>query len=229
MIDKKILTADQAIALIKPGQTVMIGGFMGCGTPPQLIKSLEKSGVDKLTLVSNDCGWYSVEKEKATGTAINVVARQFSHVITSHIGLNPEMQRQMLSRETEVTLVPQGTLAERIRAAGCGLGGVLTPTGVGTEVEEGKQVLELDGTKYLLERGLKGDVALIHAIKADKSGNLIYARSARNFCPLMAMACDLVIVEAEEIVEVGELDPECVITPSLFVNVLVAGEKGGEK
>jgi acetate CoA/acetoacetate CoA-transferase alpha subunit len=217
------MTADEAVELIQAGQTVMVGGFMGCGAPPRLLKSLEKSGVKDLTLVSNDCGWYNPEKGIETGPAVNVAAKQFSHVIATHIGLNPEIQRQMNAGETEVTLVPQGTLAERIRAAGCGLGGILTPTGVGTEVEEGKQVLELDGQKFLLERGLKGDVALIHAAKADKAGNLIYSRSARNFCPLMAMACDLVIVEAEEIVEVGELDPECVITPSLFVKVLVQG------
>lgn len=223
MVEKKILTADEAIGLIKPGQTLMIGGFMGCGAPPKLISSLEKSGLKDLTLVSNDCGWYNVEKQIATGPAVNVAAKQFSHVIATHIGLNPEIQRQMNAGETKVTLVPQGTLAERIRAAGCGLGGILTPTGVGTEVEEGKQVLDLDGQKYLLERGLKGDVAIIHAAKADKAGNLIYSRSARNFCPLMAMACDLVIVEADEIVEVGELDPECVITPSVFVKILVQG------
>jgi acetate CoA/acetoacetate CoA-transferase alpha subunit len=228
MIEKKILTADEAIKLVKPGQTVMIGGFMGCGTPPELIKSLRKSEVKDLTMVSNDCGWYDAAKGLETGPSINVLAKQFSHVITSHIGLNPEIQRQMIAGETEVTLVPQGTLAERIRSAGCGLGGVLTPTGVGTEVEEGKQVIELDGTKYLLEKGLKGDVALIHAIKADKAGNLMYARSARNFCPLMAMACKTVIVEAEEIVEIGELDPECVVTPSVFTTILVQG-KGEQK
>jgi len=155
---------------------------------------------------------------------INVLKKQFSHVITSHIGLNPEIQRQMDAGETKVTLVPQGTLAERIRAAGCGLGGILTPIGVGTEVEEGKQVIELQGKKFLLEEGLKGDVALIHAAKADKAGNLVYSKSARNFCPLMAMACETVIVEAREIVEVGELDPECVVTPSLFTTIIVQGE-----
>lgn len=223
MIEKEILSADDAIGLIKSGQTVMIGGFMGCGAPPLLLKSLEKSGLKDLTMVSNDCGCYDREKGIATGPAMNVVAKQFSHVVATHIGLNLEIQRQMNAGETDVTLVPQGTLAERIRAAGCGLGGVLTPSGVGTEVEEGKQVLELDGRKFLLERELKGDVALIHAAKADRAGNLLYSRSARNFCPLMAMACDLVIVEAEEIVEVGTIDPECVITPSIFVKVLVQG------
>ena len=229
MVEKKILSCEEAAGLIKPGQVVMVGGFMGCGSPPQLLKCLKEAGTDDLTLVCNDAGWYLPDKGMISGVAENVLEKQFSRVITSHIGLNSEMQRQMIAGETEVQLVPQGTLAERIRSAGCGLGGFLTPTGVGTEVEDGKQVLEYEGRKYLLEHPLKGDVALLHASKADKAGNLLYARSARNFGPLMAMACETVIVQADEIVEIGELDPECVVTPSIFVNYLVQTEKAEGK
>lgn len=221
MVKKELLTAAQAVELISEGSTVMVGGFMGCGSPPALLKALRESGKKDLTLVCNDCGWYNPDQGKETGVAGNVLDKQFSRVITSHIGLNSEMQRQMVAGETEVELVPQGTLAERIRTAGCGLGGFLTPTGVGTEVEEGKQVIELDGIKYLLERPLRGAVALIHAHRADTAGNLWYARSERNFGALMAMACDMVIAEVDEIVEIGELEPEAVVTPSIFVKKLV--------
>lgn len=224
MIEKEILTSEEAMALVKPGQVVMVGGFMGCGSPPELLEALKKGNTGELTLVCNDCGLYNNEKNIATGVAVNVAEKQFARVITSHIGLNPEIQRQMIAGETRVDLIPQGTLAERIRSAGCGLGGFLTPTGVGTEVEEGKQVLEMEGKKYLLETPLPGDVALLHASRADKAGNLQFARSARNFGPLMAMACETVIVQADEIVEVGELDPESVVTPSIFVNYLVRTE-----
>ncbi|MDC7227516.1 MAG: 3-oxoacid CoA-transferase subunit A [Spirochaetales bacterium] len=224
MIEKEIITCEAAAELVKPGQVVMVGGFMGCGSPPELLASLKAAGTKDMTLVCNDCGWYIPAKDMINGVAINVEDKQFSKVITSHIGLNSEIQRQMLEGETEVQLVPQGTLAEQIRAAGCGLGGFLTPTGVGTEVEDGKQVIEYEGRKYLLEHPLKGDVALLHASVADKAGNLMYARSARNFGPLMAMACETVIVQADEIVEIGEMDPECVVTPSIFVNYLVKTE-----
>jgi acetate CoA/acetoacetate CoA-transferase alpha subunit len=146
-------------------------------------------------------------------------------MIVTHIGTNGETQRQMNAGETEVVLVPQGTLAEQIRAAGAGLGGVLTPTGVGTEVQEGKKVIEIDGKKFLLEKALGGDVALIKAKKADKAGNLVFDKTERNFNPLMAMACTTVIVEANEIVEIGEIDPEIVVTPSVFVHYLVQAAK----
>ncbi|MDC7125454.1 MAG: 3-oxoacid CoA-transferase subunit A [Spirochaetales bacterium] len=221
MKEKKILTSDAAAELVKSGDVVMVGGFMGCGSPPEILSSLEKAGTNNLTLVCNDAGWYMPDKGMVNGVAPLVLNKQFSKAITTHIGLNSEMQRQMLSGETDVQLVPQGTLAEKIRSAGCGLGGFLTPTGVGTEVEEGKEVIEHDGKKYLLEYPLKGNVALLHASVADKAGNLLFARSARNFGPLMAMACDLVIVQADKIVEIGELDPEAIITPSIFVDYLV--------
>ena len=186
MINKPIITADEAIKLIPEKGTVMSGGFMGCGAAPMLLASLKKSGMSGLTLVSTDCGFYNPDKGLVNGVAINIEQKQFSKVMASHIGLNLEIQRQMNAGETEVTLIPQGTLAERIRAAGCGLGGFLTPTGVGTEVEEGKQVIEIEEKKFLLELPLFGDVALIRASKADKAGNLVYAKSARNFDPLMA-------------------------------------------
>jgi len=221
MVKKEILSSLDAVKFIKPGQTIMSGGFMGCGAASELLTSLKELGTKELTLISTDCGWYLPDQGKINGVAENVLARQFSKVIASHIGLNIEIQRQMIAGETEVELVPQGTLAERIRSGGYGIGGFLTPTGVGTEVEEGKQVFEIKGKKYLLELPLSGDVALIHAEKADRAGNLLYARSARNFNPLMAMACDTVIVQANEIVEVGELDPATVVTPSIFVNYLV--------
>lgn len=223
MVEKKILSAAEAVRLIPDKAVIMIGGFMGCGSPPRLMEELKVSGRKDFTLVCNDCGWHNEGTGKIEGVAINVAEKQFSKVIVSHIGLNSEIQRQMIAGETDVQLVPQGTLAEQIRAAGCGLGGFLTPTGVGTEVEEGKSVHVIDGEKYLIEKALKGHVALLRAAKADKAGNLIYEKSARNFNPLMAMACDLVIVEADEIVEIGELDPEIVVTPSVFVKVLVKG------
>ncbi len=223
MVEKKIITAAEAVEMIPDDAVIMVGGFMGCGTPPGLIAELKASGRKEFTLVCNDCGWHIDATGKIEGVAVNVAEKQFKKVITSHIGLNAEIQRQMIAGDTEVELVPQGSLAEKIRAAGCGLGGILTPTGVGTEVEEGKSTYEIEGMKYLIEHSLKGDVALLRAAKADKAGNLVYARSARNFNPLMAMACDLVIVEADEIVEIGELDPETIVTPSVFVHAIVKG------
>ncbi len=227
MVEKEILSCEAAVKLIKSGDVVMVGGFMGCGSPPELLECLRNAGTKNLTLVCNDCGWYIPDKDMITGVAMNVLDKQFSRVVATHIGLNAEIQRQMIAGETDVELVPQGTLAERIRSAGCGLGGFLTPTGVGTEVEEGKQVLEYQGRRYLLEHPISGNIALLHASVADKAGNLMYARSARNFGPLMAMACETVIVQADEIVEIGEIDPECVVTPSIFVKYLVKTEKKG--
>jgi len=225
MVAKPIITAEQAVELIKEGDVVMLGGFMGCGSPPKLLAALEKKGTKNLTLVCNDCAVHNLKTGEMTFVAPLVAKKQFKKVIATHIGLNGEIQRQMNAGETEVLLIPQGTLAERIRAAGAGLGGVLTPTGVGTEVQEGKKVIDVDGKKYLLETGLFGDVALIRAKKADKAGNCTYDKSGRNFNPLMAMACETVIVEADEIVEIGQLDPEVVVTPSVLVTHLVRAKK----
>ena len=227
MVAKPIITADKAVELIKEGDMVMVGGFLGCGSPPDLIDALEKKGTKNLTLVCNDTAFHSFKTGACTHVAKLIAKKQFRKIVVSHIGTNQETQRQMNEGESEVVLVPQGTLAERIRAAGAGLGGILTPTGVGTEVQEGKQVLDVDGGKYLLEKALPGDVALLKAKKADKAGNLVYDKSARNFNPLMAMACETVIVEADEIVEIGQLDPEIVVTPSVLVHYLVRSKKQG--
>lgn len=227
MTAKPIITAEKAAELIQEGDTVMIGGFLGCGSPSGLIDALETKGTKNLTLVCNDTAFHNFKTGTCTHVAKLVAKKQFRKIVVSHIGTNQETQRQMNEGETEVILVPQGTLAERIRAAGAGLGGILTPTGVGTEVQEGKQVLDVDGRKYLLEKALPGNVALLKAKKADKAGNLIYDKAARNFNPLMAMACETVIVEADEIVEIGQLDPEIVVTPSVLVQYLVRSKKQG--
>jgi len=221
MKEKPVLTAAEAVRCVRDGMTVMVGGFLGCGSPCGLLAALDAQGTRNMRLVCNDTALCSADRSVVSGVAPLVVGRRFSRIVTSHIGTNRETGRQMEAGETPVELVPQGTLAERIRAAGAGLGGVLTPTGVGTEVEEGKQVLEVEGKKYLLELPLFADVALLKARRADRAGNLVYAKAARNFNPLMAMAAGTVIVEADEIVEIGEIDPDTVMTPSLFVHILV--------
>ena len=213
----KIISAAEAAAKVKDGMTVMVGGFLGCGTPQTLVDQVLANGTKDLTLVCNDTAFPD------SGVGKLVVSRQFKKVIVSHIGTNPETGRQMNAGELSVDLVPQGTLAERIRSTGFGLGGILTPTGVGTPVEAGKQKLTIDGKDYLLELPIKADVALIKAYKADKAGNLVFRRAARNFNPLMATAASVVIVEAQNIVETGEIDPDEVMTPGIFVNYLVQG------
>lgn len=221
MIAKPIISPQKAAELVQDGMIVHVGGFLGCGSPERIIQALLDRGIKNLTLVCNDTALYDPKTGRKNGVASLVLAKAFSRVIVSHIGTNPETQRQMNAGEMIVDLVPQGTLAERIRAAGCGLGGFLTPTGVGTEVENGKQKFELNGKTYLLELPLKGNIALLKARKADKAGNLVYSKTARNFNPLMAMACDIVIVEAEEIVEIGSLDPDQIHTPSIFIDYIV--------
>ena len=213
----KIISAAEAAAKVQAGMTVMVGGFLGCGTPQSLVDQVLADGTKDLTLVCNDTAFPD------SGVGKLVVSRQFKRVIVSHIGTNPETGRQMNANELAVDLVPQGTLAERIRSAGFGLGGILTPTGVGTPVEAGKQKLTIDGKDYLLELPIKADVALVKAYKADKAGNLVFRKAARNFNPLMATAAQVVIVEAQNIVEIGEIDPDEVMTPGIFVNYLVQG------
>ncbi len=213
----KIVPAAEAAAMVKEGMTVMVGGFLACGTPQKLVDQVLEQGTKNLTLVCNDTAFPD------QGVGKLVVNKQFAKVIVSHIGTNPETGWQMNTGELEVDLVPQGTLAERIRSAGFGLGGILTPTGVGTPVEEGKQKLTVKGKDYLLELPIQADVALIKAYKADKSGNLVFRKAARNFNPLMATAAQIVIVEAQQIVETGEIDPDEVMTPGIFVNYLVQG------
>jgi acetate CoA/acetoacetate CoA-transferase alpha subunit len=212
---KTILLQD-AVALIPDGATVMIGGFMGVGTPQRLIEEVIRQGKRDLTVIANDTALPGV------GIGKLITAGAVKRVIASHIGLNPETQKKMLGGELEVDLVPQGTLIERIRAGGSGLGGVLTPTGVGTLVENGKQRLEVGGKAYLLETALRADFALVEAFLADYLGNLYYALTARNFNPVIAMAADKVIVEAENIVPVGVIAPDNVITPAPVVDFIVS-------
>lgn len=207
----------EAIEHIEDGMTIMIGGFLSCGTPHKLVDALVEKGTKDLTLICNDSGFAD------SGVGKLVVNRQIKKLITSHIGTNRETGNQMNSGELEVVLVPQGTLAEQIRAGGAGLGGILTPIGVGTLVEEGKQKLELNGKEFLLELPLKADVALLLGHTVDKRGNIAYRNTARNFNPLMATAAETVIVEAENLAEIGEIDPNCVGTPGLFVDYIVVG------
>ncbi len=216
---KKIISLEEAAKLVKDDMTIMVGGFLGVGSPEKILKELIKNNVKNLTLIANDTSFPGQDYGDL------VVHKMVKKVIVSHIGTNKETGNQMHSKELEVVLVPQGTLAEQIRAYGAGLGAVITPTGIGTVVEEGKEILEVDGKRYIVEKPLRADIALIRASKADKNGNLIYDKSARNFNPIMAMAADIVIVEADEIVEVGELDPNFVMTPHIFVDYIVGDDK----
>ena len=213
----KLITVDQACEKIESGMTVMIGGFLGCGAPELVIDKLIENNIGDLTLISNDTSF----PEQNIGKL--VVNKLIKKIYTSHIGTNPETGRQLNEKETEVILTPQGTLAEQIRAGGAGLGGIITPTGLGTIVEEGKQIIEIDGNKFIVEKALKADVALLKGSKVDKKGNIYYDQATRNFNPLMAMAADIVIVEADEIVEVGEIPANDVMTPHIFVNYIIDG------
>ncbi|MDR7866915.1 MAG: acetate CoA-transferase subunit alpha [Sporomusaceae bacterium] len=214
----KVRPLAEAVAAVKDGATVMIGGFLGVGTPAAIIDALVAKGVKDLTVIANDTAMPEV------GIGKLVVTRQLKKAIVSHIGTNPETGRQMIAGELDVVLTPQGTLAEQIRAGGAGLGGILTPTGVGTVVEEGKQKLTLAGREYLVELPLRADVALLKAHKADKAGNLVLRRSAKNFNPLMALAAGTVIAEVEQIVETGAIDPDEVTVPGVVVDIIVQGK-----
>ena len=209
-------TAAEAVERIPNGASLMIGGFMAVGTPECLVDELVRQGKRDLTIIGND----SAMPGRGVGKLVS--ANAVRKMIASHIGLNPETQKKMLAGEMEVELVPQGTLIERIRAAGYGLGGVLTPTGVGTVVEEGKRKIDVDGKSYLLEPPLAADFALIQAFLADYLGNLTYALTARNFNPVIAMAAQTVIVDAEHVVPVGMISPDHVMTPAVLVDYLVA-------
>lgn len=212
---KKRITLNEAVSKVQDGMTIMIGGFLGCGTPEGMIDALIEKNVKDLTIICNDTSF--VDK----GLGKLVANKQVKKVITSHIGTNKETGRQMNAGELEVVLVPQGTLAERVRAGGAGLGGVLTPIGLGTPVEEGKEKIQVDGKTFLLETAIKADVALLHGSIVDEKGNVFYNQATRNFNPLMATAAETVIVQAEKIVKEGELDPHVVMTPGLFVNYVV--------
>ena len=222
----KIKTADEAVAGIKDGATIMVGGFMACGSPEILIDAVVRKGVKNLTIICNDAG------VPGRGVGKLLSNGQIKKLIASHVGLNPEVAQRMntdvAADKLDCLLVPQGTLAEQVRAGGAGLGGFLTPTGVGTIVAEGKQVINMDGRDYLLEKPLRADFALIRGSVTDKFGNTTYNGTTRTFNPMMAAAADHVIVGACEVVEVGAIDPNHVVTSGIFVDSIVGGEKPWE-
>lgn len=211
----KFISVEQAASMVKDGMSVMIGGFMAVGSPARIIDKIVESGVKNLTIICNDTAFPD------KGIGLLIVNKQVKKVIVSHIGTNPSTIEQLNNGEIVVEFVPQGTLSERIRAAGAGLGGFLTPTGIGTIVEEGKQKINVDGIDYLLEKPLHADIALLGASISDKVGNLVYKGSSQNFNPIMATAADVVIAEPDEIVEVGQINPENVRTQSIFVTHIV--------
>jgi acetate CoA/acetoacetate CoA-transferase alpha subunit len=214
----KTIPLHDAVEMIPNGAALMIGGFMGCGTPEPLMDELVRQRKRELCVIANDSGTPGV------GIGKLVRAKLVRKLIASHIGLNPETQQQMIAGELEVVLVPQGTLIERIRAGGAGLGGILTPTGMGTVVEDGKQKITVDGRAYLLEIPLRADYALVHAFVCDYIGNLAYVLTARNFNPVIATAADTVIVQAAHIVPVGVIAPDHVLTPAPLVDYIVTKE-----
>lgn len=217
----EIISVKDVTKYINDGDTLLIGGFLGVGSPDAIINEIIDSGKKDFTVVGNDTSF------ETNGIGRFVKEKKVKKIIASHIGTNPETQKQMIEESIEVELIPQGTLAEQIRAGGVGLGGILTPTGLGTVVEKNKTIVEVDGKKYLLEKPIRGNVAVIKAKKADKAGNLIYSFTARNFNPIMAMAADIVIAEVEEIIETGKINPDEIHTPGIFVDYIVLG--GDEK
>lgn len=212
---EKIISINDAVSKVKSGMTLMIGGFISNGSPNNIINALSKTGVKDLTIICNDTAFPD------KGLGILITNKQVKKVITSHIGTNKNTIEQLNNNEIEVEFAPQGSLAERVRAGGAGLGGVLTKTGLGTKAQEGKELLEVDGETFILEKPLRADIALIGANIADKSGNLVYIGTTQNFNPLMAMAADLVIAEVQELVDIGKISPERVHTPSVFVDFMV--------
>jgi 3-oxoacid CoA-transferase subunit A len=215
MIDKTVGSAAEAVADIPDGSMLAVGGFGLCGIPSALIQAMLDAGTTDLEVVSNNCGvddW---------GLGLLLAEHRIRKMVSSYVGENKEFARQFLSGELEVELNPQGTFAERIRAGGCGIGGFFTPTGVGTQIAQGKETRVIEGREFVLETPLKADFAIVRAWKADKWGNLVFRKTARNFSPLMCMAAKVTIVEAEHVVEVGELDPDQVHVPSIFVQRVV--------
>jgi 3-oxoacid CoA-transferase subunit A len=219
MINKVVASADEAVRDVFDGATLVVGGFGLCGIPENLIAALVGRGVKNLTAVSNNCGvddW---------GLGLLLKSRQIRRMVSSYVGENAEFERQFLSGELEVELVPQGTLAERMRAGGAGIPAFYTAAGVGTLVAQGKETRVFDGREYLLEKSVVGDFALVAAWKGDRLGNLVYRKAARNFNPMAVTAGRVAIAEVEELVEVGDLDPECIHTPGVFVNRLVVAPR----
>jgi 3-oxoacid CoA-transferase subunit A len=216
-MNKVLPSADAAVALVPDGATIMMGGFGLCGIPENLIRALHVRGTKGLTIVSNNAG---VDE---FGVGMLLRTRQVRKMISTYVGENKEFERQYLSGEMEVELVPQGTFSERIRAGGAGIGGFFTPTAYGTIVAEGKETRVIDGKPYVLERPLKADFAFVKAWKGDRAGNLAYRRTARNFNPVMATAARVTIAEVEELVEPGQIDPDHVVTPGIFVRHIIRG------
>jgi len=216
-MNKVVPTADEAIRDVQDGAVMMSGGFGLCGNPENLIAALHRKGVKDLTIISNNCGTTDL------GLGILLKSKQVKKMVASYVGENKEFERQFLGGELEVELNPQGTLAERIRAGGCGIGGFYTPTGVGTQIAAGKETRTINGREYVLESPLVADFAIVRAFKGDRWGNLVFRETARNFSPLMCMAAKVTIAEVEELVEVGEIDPDQVHVPSIFVKRVVLG------
>ena len=216
-MNKVLQSAGEAVAMIPDGASVMCGGFGLCGLPENLIRALHERGTRNLTIISNNPGVDDF------GVGMLVRTKQVAHFIGSYVGENKEFERQAMAGEINYTLVPQGTLAERIRAAGAGIGGFFTPTGYGTMVAEGKETRVIDGRNYVLETALHADFAFVKAYKGDTKGNLIYRKTARNFNPVMATAATVTFAEVEEVVEPGELDPDAIVTPGIFVTHILKG------
>ncbi len=218
-MNKVVGSSDAAVADVKDGASILVSGFGLCGNPENLIAALHRKGVKDLTVISNNCGTTDL------GLGILLKARQIRKIVASYVGENKEFERQFLSGEIEVELVPQGTLAERIRAGGAGIGGFYTPTGVGTQIAEGKETRVIDGREYLLEMPIRADFAIVHAWKADHWGNLVYRLTTRNFAPPMCAAGRITIAEVQHVVPPGEIDPDQVHTPGIYVQRVVKGEK----
>jgi 3-oxoacid CoA-transferase subunit A len=217
-MNKVFPSAEAAIFDLEDGASILSGGFGLCGNPENLIRALHAKGVKDLTIISNNCG------TDLYGLGILLNAGQVKKMVSSYVGENKEFERQFLSGELEVELVPQGTLAERIRCGGAGIPAFYTPTAVGTMLAEGKEVRVFDGQEYLMELGLRADFAIVNAWKGDRYGNLMYRKTARNFNPLCATAASITIAEVEQLVEPGEIDPELVHTPGIYVDRIVQGE-----
>jgi len=218
-MNKVVASAGEAVAQIPDGATIMMGGFGLCGIPENLITALHRRGTKDLTVISNNAGIDDF------GIGILLRSRQVRKMIATYVGENKEFERQFLTGELEVELVPQGTFAERIRAAGAGIGGFFTPTGYGTLVAEGKETRTIDGVRYVLEKPLHADFAFVKGWKGDRLGNLVYRKTARNFNPVMATAATVTIAEVEHLVEPGAIDPDHVVTPGIFVRHILKGER----
>jgi len=215
----KLVSVEEAVSYIKDGMSIMFGGFMAVGTPETIVDEILRRGIKDLTIIGNDTG------KPGLGVGKLITANLVKKVIATHIGTNPETGQKMFSGEMEVELVPQGTLAERIRAGGAGLGGILTQTGLGTDVQKGKDIINVDGRDFILEKGITADVAIILGTVVDLTGNVTYYGTTRNFNPIVATAANLVIAEGKEIVEPGRIDPNHVMTPGLFVDYIVRSAK----